>query len=113
MEIRKTYRNVTPELLYDEMRDFVLKQGATLSEAKLQTYSLPSGASHVTRATLTFKAQEKQGKAEEEGLRVHIVRSAGSETKMMLDVDEKLFSPSKISSLEEDLRFIFGSYESN
>ena len=111
MEIKKTYKNVNPELLYDEMRDFVLKQGATLDEAKLQTYSLPGGATHVTRATLTFKTPEGQGKDEKECVRVHIVGSAGGETKLMLDVDEKLFPSPKISALEEDLRFIFGSYE--
>ena len=34
-----------------------------------------------------------------------------TETKVMLDIDEKLFSPDKVSALQEDLDFIFGSYE--
>ncbi|HUV45529.1 MAG TPA: hypothetical protein VMW45_00455 [Dehalococcoidia bacterium] len=35
MQIRKTYSDVKPELLYDEIRDLVLKQGAVIGEAKL------------------------------------------------------------------------------
>jgi hypothetical protein len=27
MQIKKTYQNVNPELLYDEIRDLVVKQG--------------------------------------------------------------------------------------
>ena len=37
--------------------------------------------------------------------------SAKGETKLMLDIDEKLFSQDKISALQDDLDFIFGSYE--
>ncbi len=33
MQIRKTYKVVNPKLLYDEVRDFVLKQGTALGEA--------------------------------------------------------------------------------
>ena len=112
MQIRKTYIGVTPELLYDEVRDFVLKQGAVIDEAKLETYSMPSdSSSFISRGTLTFKIHGKTGKAEEECLRVHIVGSAKGETKMMLDVNEKLFPQQKLSALQEDLDFIFASYE--
>ena len=31
MQIRKTYKEVSPELLYAEIRDFVLKQGVSPS----------------------------------------------------------------------------------
>ena len=109
MEIKKIYKSVNPELLYDEIRDFVSKQGAILDDAKLQTHSLPGGASHITRATLAFKTEE--GKSGKECLRAHIVGSAGGETKMMLDINEELFHSVKTATLEEDLRFIFGSYE--
>ena len=112
MQIRKTYVGVTPELLYDEVRDFVLKQGVTIDEAKLETYSMPSdSSSFISRGTLTFKMHSKAGKAEEECLRVHVVGSARGETKMMLDVNEKLFPQEKVSALQEDLDFIFASYE--
>ena len=112
MQIRKTYKEVNPELLYDEIRDFVLKQGVSLGEAKLETYALPGNtSSFISRGTLTFKIQGQSGKAEKECLRAHVVGSVKSETKVMLDIDEKLFSPEKVPALQEDLDFIFGSYE--
>ena len=112
MQIRKTYTNINPELLYDELRDFILKQGAIIGEAKLETYSLPTdSSSFISRGTLTFKFRGELGKAEKECLRVHIVGSAKGETKVMLDIDEELFPGEKVSALEDDLDFIFGSYE--
>ena len=112
MQIKKTYSNVKPELLYDEVRDFVLKQGAIVDEAQLETYSLPSdSSSFISRGTLTFKIQGESGTAAKECLRAHIVGTARGETKLMLDIDEKLFPKDKISALQDDLNFIFGSYE--
>ena len=106
MQIKKTYTEVSPELLYAEIRDFALKQGATLGENKLETYTIPDeSASFVTRATITFTVKEK------ECLRAHIVGMARGETKLMVDADEKLFPPEKISALQADLDFIFASYE--
>jgi hypothetical protein len=112
MQIRKTYREVKPELLYDEVRDFVLKQGASVAEAKLETYSMPSdSSSFISRGTLTFNIQAGASKTEKECLRVHIVGSATGETKLMLDINEELFPQEKVSALQKDLDFIFGSYE--
>ena len=112
MQIRKTYQSVKPELLYDEVRDFVLKQGAIIGEAKFETYSLPDdSSSFISRGTLTFKVQGESGKAGKECLRAHIVGSARGETKVMLDIDEKLFPGEKISGRQDDLNFIFSSYE--
>ena len=112
MQIKKTYNDVKPELLYDEVRDFVLKQGTTIGEMKLETYSLPSdSSSFISRGTLTFKIQDKEDKAEKECLRVHIVDSAKEETKMTLDINEELFPQEKLSALQEDLNFVFRSYE--
>ena len=111
MQIKKTYTEVSPELLYAEMRDFTLKQGASLGENKLETYTLPDeSASFVTRATLTFNVKV-EGKTEKECLRAHIVGMARGETKLMIDVDEKLFPSEKLAALQSDLDFIFGSYE--
>jgi len=112
MQIKKAYKEVNPELLYDELRDFALKQGAVLGEAKLETYSLPSdSSSFISRGTLTFRIQGKVGKTDKECLRAHIVGSAKGETRVMLDIDEVLFPQEKISALQVDLDFIFGSYE--
>ncbi len=112
MQIRKTYKDVNPELLYDEVRDFVLKQGTIIGEAKLETYSSPSdSSSFISRGTLTFKIQDKSGKAEKECLRVHIVGLARGETKVIFDINDELFPQGKMSALQDDLDFIFGSYE--
>ncbi|MAF85911.1 MAG: hypothetical protein CL875_05490 [Dehalococcoidales bacterium] len=112
MQIRKTYQNVKPELLYDEVRDFVLKQGVAVAEAKFETYSLPDdSSSFISRGILTFKVQGESGKTGRECLRAHIVGSAKGETKAMLDIDEKLFPKEKISALQDDLNFVFSSYE--
>ena len=112
MQIKKTYKEVNPELLYHELRDFTLKQGAIIGDAKMETYSSASdSSSFISRGTLSFKIQDMSGKTEKECLSAHIVGSAKGETKLMLDIDDKLFPQQKLSALQEDLDFIFGSYE--
>jgi len=112
MQIRKTYNDLKPELLYDEVRDFILKQGTIIGEAKMETYSLPSdSSSFISRGVLTFKTPGKPGETEKECIRAHIVGSARGETKLMLDINEKLFPQQKVSALQNDLDFIFESYE--
>jgi len=112
MQIKKTYMEVNPELLYAEIRDFTLKQGVSLGETKLETYTMPDqSASFISRGTLTFTTRDNLGKADKECLRAHVVGSARDETKLMLDVDEKLFPQEKVTALQDDLDFIFGSYE--
>ena len=107
MKIRKTYREVNPELLYAEIKDFIIKQGAKVGEAKLETYTLPDqSASFVSRGTMTFSI-----KGDEECIRAHVVGSVRAETKLMLDIDDKSFSQGKIDAFQEDLDFIFGAYE--
>ena len=109
MQIRKRYREVDPKLLYDELRDFILKQGAIIGDEELETYSLPSdSSSFISRGTLIFKTP---GKPEEECIRAHIVGSARDETKLMLDINETLFTEGKVSALQADLDFIFNAYE--
>ena len=39
MQIKKTYKEVNPELLYHEVRDFAQKQGAGVGESKLENAS--------------------------------------------------------------------------
>ncbi|MBI4267885.1 MAG: hypothetical protein HY662_03765 [Chloroflexi bacterium] len=112
MQIRKIYKKVNPELLYNEIKDFVQRQGAVLGESKLETYSSPvDSASFISRGTLTFNIQNESGKTPVECLRAHIVGSAKGETKLILDIDEKQFPAPKASALQDDLQFIFGPYE--
>jgi hypothetical protein len=106
MQIRKTYKEVSPELLNAEIKEFIQAQGGTLGENKLETYTLPDeSASFITRSTMTFKVGDK------ECLRVHVVGSARTETKLMMDVDETCFPQEKLKALQGDLDFIFSSYE--
>ena len=112
MQIRKTYQEVNPELLYDEIRDFTLKQGVSLGEIKLETYAIDS-SSFISRGTMTFKAKGDGDKAGKGCLIAHVVGSVKTETKVMLDIDEKLFPQEKVAALQEDLDFIFGDYELN
>ena len=107
MQVRKTYLNVKPELLYDEIRDFVGKQGLVLSEKKFETYSLPTDSTtYISRGTLVFKNTD--GK---DCVRVHLVGLAVGESKLMVDIDELLFPQEKIKALQGDIDFVFGSYE--
>jgi len=110
MQIRKTYKGVSPELLYAEIRDFTVKQGISLGESKLDTYTLPDqSADFIMRGTLIFNVTA--GGVDKECLRAHMVGTPRAETKLMLDVDEKLFPPDKLAALQGDLDFIFGGYE--
>ncbi|MFH1002737.1 MAG: hypothetical protein V1780_01175 [Chloroflexota bacterium] len=112
MQIRKTYGNLQPELLFHEVRDFALKQGVTLGEANLENYSSPTdSSSFIARGTLTFKTSAGRDKAGQECLWAHLVGSAKGETKLMLDADEALFPQDKLAALQDDLNFIFASYE--
>lgn len=112
MQIRKIYHNVSPELLHDEIKDFAVKQGLAIDGAKLETYSLPTdSSSFIFRGTLTFRIESKAGNAEKECLRAHIVGSTEGETKVMLDIDEKLFPQERTDALLNDLDFIFSAYE--
>ena len=112
MQIRKTYKEVNPELLYQEIKDFAQKQGAVVDVAKLETYSSPSdSSSFVSRGTLSFKIKDESSNSEKECLRAHLVGSARGETKLMLDIDEKLFPEQKVTALQDDLDFIFSTYE--
>ena len=103
------YQNIKPELLFDELKDLIVKQGATVAESKMETYSLPDdSSSFISRGTLTFKVP---GKPDKECIKGYIVGSARGETKLMLDIDDSLFSQDKVVSFQDDLDFLLGSYE--
>jgi hypothetical protein len=106
MQIRKTYHGINPTLLYDEIKDFIQRQGAVPDQNKLETYSMPSDSSTFTyRGTLTFKIQGQ------EAIRAHLIGVDKGETKLMLDSKEELFGADKLKQLETDLDFMLGSYE--
>ena len=106
MQIRKTYRDINPTILYDEIKEFVQRQGVTLDQNRLETFSKPEDSSSFTyRGTLTFKVQSK------ECLRAQIIGTDRGETKLMLDTDNALFPQEKIDALVDELNFMLGSYE--
>ena len=109
MQIKKIYKNIKPELLFDELKDLIVKQGAIVAESKMGTYSLPDdSSSFISRGTLTFKMP---GKTDKECIRGYIVGSARGETKLMLEIDDSLFPQDRVASFQEDLSFLLGSYE--
>jgi len=110
IQIRKTYRGVSPEMLLDETRDLAQKEGLIVGAAKVQTYPLLSGSTQ-SRVTLVFKMQAERPEDQKECGSAHIIGSPAGETKMMLDLDETLISQEKISALQKNLDFILGSYE--
>ncbi len=114
MQIRKTYSDVKPKLLYDEVREYVLKQGPIIGECKLETYLLPDNTySFMFRGNLIFKVQVGQNKTEKECLRAHIVGMTKGETKLIFDINNELFSEERVAALQDDLNFIFESYEAD
>lgn len=116
MEIRKTYREVNPELLFAEVRDFAVKYGASVGDSKIETYSQPEDStSFITRASLILKTRDSASHdattTGKECCRVHVVGSARGETKLLLDSDDSLFPPSRVQALQADIDFIFKAYE--
>ena len=112
MQIKKKYREIRPELLFDELKDLIVKQGAAVDQSKMETYSLPNdSSSFISRGTLTFKIKAEPDKQARECIRGHIIGSARGETELLLDIDDNLFPKDKVDSLQNDLDFILGSYE--
>ena len=110
VQIRKTYRGISPDMLCDEIRDLMQKQEIAVVTSKSQTYALPSGLTQ-SRISLIFKTQTTQKKKPEECGQAHIIDSPGGKTKLLLDLNNELISQETISTLQGDLDFILGSYE--
>ncbi len=106
MQIKKSYQEINPNLLYDEIKEYVQNQGLTLDLNKMETYSIPSDSSTFTyRGTLTFKVKGT------EGLRAHIIGMDKRETKLIMDSNDQLYAPEKMNALAADLEFMLGAYE--
>ncbi len=106
MQIHKTYININPTILFDEIKEFILRHGVTLDQNIMETYSVPGDSStFVYRGTLTIRMQNK------EALRAHLIGTDRGETKLMLESNDELFPAETVKTLEDDLRFMLGSYE--
>jgi hypothetical protein len=110
IQIKKTYRGVSPGMLCDEVRGLLQKRGVMVVETESQTYALPSGDTQ-SRTTLALETQAEQEKNRKEGGSVHILGSPQGDTKMLLDADETLFGQERLSAFQADLDFVLGSYE--
>jgi hypothetical protein len=112
MQIRKTYQNVKPELLYEEIKEFATKHGTVVQETKLYTSAAPGDtSSFISRGVMTFTIEGRLGKSAKECMTVHLLGSDKGETKVIFDIDEKLFPQERLNALESDLDFMFSSYE--
>ena len=106
MQIRKTYKEINPTLLFNEIKEFVQRQGITLDQDKLETYSIPTDSSNfIYRGILTFNIQGR------EGLRANMIGVERRITKLVLESNDELFAKAKLSELEDDLNFMLGPFE--
>jgi hypothetical protein len=112
VQIRKIYQKVKPELIYEQIKDFAIKQGTVIQDAKLYTSATPDDTSlFVSRGTITLTMEGGSEKSAKECLTVHLLGSDKGETRVIFDIDEKLFTEERLNALQSDLDFIFGSYE--
>lgn len=110
VQIRKTYRGLNPAMLCDEVRGLLHKQGVVAVQTESQTYGLSSGGTQ-SRIRLTLKTKGSEEQSGNECGSIHILGLPRDETRMLLDVDEALCPHGKLSSFQEDLEFVLGSYE--
>ncbi len=105
VSVKKTYRGLNPEMLYDEVRHLLSRHGLRAAEAHLQTYSVSSGAtqSRVTVPVLTGDGTECGS--------LHVLGSANGDARMTFDLDDQLVSDDVVKALQEDIDFMLGSYE--
>lgn len=105
VQLKKTYRGLNPEMLYDEIRHLVSRHGLGAAEARLQTYSVSSGA---TQSRVTTQMRTSDGK---ECGTLHIIGSANGDARMTVDLDDTVVSDEVAKALQEDIDFMLGSYE--
>jgi len=105
VQVKKTYRGLNPEMLYDEVRELASKQGIQAAQASIQTYSISSGA---TQSRVTVPVHTSDGR---ECGSLHIVGTANGDARMTLDLDDALVPSDALSALQSDIDFMLGSYE--
>ncbi len=105
IQVRKTYRAVNPEMLYDVVRDLITKHGLHVEHATIQTYSISSGA---TQSGVTAPVRTADGRALGS---VHILGSSSGDARMALELDDAVVTPDTATAIQSDIDFILGSYE--
>ena len=92
-------------MLYDEVRDLVSRHGLRVEESKVQTYGMPSGATQSRVAATIVSAKNAACGS------VHVIGSAGGDTRMTIDLDDSVVSADVVEALREDIDFMLGAYE--
>ena len=105
VQVKKTYRDLNPEMLYDEVRDLVSKRGLEAAQASIQTYSISSGA---TQSRVTVPVHTSEGR---DCGSLHIIGTANGDARMTLELDDTLVPADALSALQSDIDFMLGSYE--
>ncbi len=105
VQIKKTYRGLNPEMLYDEIRDTVGRHGLNAAQANLQTYSVSSGA---TQSRVTVPVRNSDGT---ECGSIHILGSAHGDVRMTVILHDTLVSSEVVQALQADIDFMLGAYE--
>ena len=106
IQFKKTYKGINAEMFLDEIRDLLQQCEILAGEDKLQTYSLPSGATQ-SRVTLSLKTRTEQ----KECGSVHIIGTPYGETQMLMSFDESIVSQKTVNSLQESIDLVLDSYE--
>jgi len=105
IQVKKTYRGLNPEMLYDVVRDLAGKRGINATQASMQTYSLSSGA---TQSRVTVPLQTTEGR---ECGSLQILGTANGDARMALEIDDTLVPADTIRTLQDDIEFMLGSYD--
>ena len=105
VQARKTYRKLSPEMLSDEIRDLFSRHGLRVEDSKVQTYGVPSGATQSRVAATIVTADEAVCG------NVHIIGSAGGDTRMTIDLNGSIVADDVVEALKADIDFMLGAYE--
>ncbi len=105
VQVKKTYRGLNPEMLYDEVRDLAARRGLITDHVPMQTYSISSGATQ-SRVTAQFRTQDKRPCGS-----LHVLGTAGGDARMTLEMDDATLSAETMQLLRDDIDFMLGSYE--
>ncbi len=106
IKFKKIYKDINAEMFLDEIRDLLQQQGILAGKERLQTYSLPSGATQ-SRVTLSLKTRAEQKDCGS----LHIIGTPSGETQMLISFDEGIVSQETISSFQETIALALDSYE--
>lgn len=107
IQVKKTYRGLNPEMLYDVVRDLAVKRGLGAAQASMQTYSLSSGA---TQSRVSVPLHTSQG---QQCGSLHILGTVNGDARMTLELEDSVVSLDTINALQSDMEFMLGSYELN